>query len=182
MLHPCVLKAIMPLALGVGLLGSVALAGNIPADLQAEAEKIQAQSFTKCGDDYYTQFPSLPVESASLVSPAKKPPAKLSARFGQYKDLRVVVRAEDVSAVDTLNGVQWRGYVTFSAFAGREFHEHGRPDFLFPVPQGWSEWKSGGPLGIGWHLEHKQGQLTVTPMILAHMKPMAPMCADLPQQ
>lgn len=172
----------------LGMLGVVALAGvslahagEIPADLQAEADKIKAQYFTQCGDDYYAQLPSRMVEpSGPSPHPSQRKPPKMSMTFAQYKGLTMHVSVEDLSRADELNGVAWRGHIQFAAHVQREFHEFANGILLQQYPQGWSEWKASVILA-GVHLEHKQGQIVVTMGPHPAWTPRAPECAAVPQ-
>lgn len=175
----------------VGLLGGLVIsgsvvgvqAGDIPSDLQAEAEKIQAQYFTQCGDDMYAQFPSRPVEATPYdwkTRQFKEP--KKSIVFRQYKNLRMAIRVDDISPADQLNGIVWRGHVGFSASLEREFNEFSSSFLLHQYPQGWAEWKDSGNLLIGVSLVNKRGHITpLYPPQLA-ITPSAPSCASVPLQ
>jgi hypothetical protein len=64
--------------------------------------------------------------------------------IAQYKDLAVLSRPVTLSKADALNGIQWKGSITFTASAGRVFlHDTDIPKFSAKAREldVWSQWK-----------------------------------------
>ena len=86
--------------------------------------------------------------------------------IGQYKDLAVQSRPVALSKADSLNGIQWKGSITFTASAGRVFHhDTDIPKFSVGARNldAWSEWK--GPDFATWAyytLTKKNGVVDIT--------------------
>ena len=160
------------------------MAATSEEELAAEALKIQAHYFTHCGDDWYAQFPSQSVGGGYVQVTEKhyqRRPAQQSAVFRQYKDLTMAVRLEDLSYADQLNGIAWRGVVSFHASVQREFNALAGTGPFHNDPQGWSAWRQAGSLFIGTSLEKKGGQIQERFPLAHFFIPRAPDCTTIPQ-
>jgi hypothetical protein len=109
-------------------------------EIEAEAKKLLSTLFSKCGEDHFSKRTfKRKVSSAWIV--------------GQYKDLAVRSRPIALSKADSLNGIQWKGSIHFTASAGR----------VFPHDTDIPKWTYGTERVIPRHLRYLLVRKEVTP-------------------
>ena len=123
-------------------------AGEAEQEMEAEAQKLLPQLFTKCGEDYFSKYPAF----NPLILGTKEKTYVIQ----QFKDLTVQAVPQPLSRADSLNGIEWKAVAQFNAPVMREFKEMaGKPPKF-----AWSEWKE-TLSGLSVSLEKKQGRITI---------------------
>jgi hypothetical protein len=147
------MTSIVPGMLFLLLYPLASFAGEAEQEMEAEAQKLLPQYFTKCGEDYFSKYPAF-----TLLSFGTKEQPKTYV-IEQYKDLTVQAVLQPLSKADSLNGPEWKALAQFNAPVTREFKEMaGKPPKF-----AWSEWKDavGGFAVFSVRLEKKQGHITM---------------------
>jgi hypothetical protein len=143
------------------------------AELEQEGQRLLAQKYIKCGDDYFTKFQ--PMVTVSM------PKGPHSWAILQAKEVMVGTDLSKLADVDRLNGVEWKGRVEVQArlvrwYATAQLY----PKWVPPQRQGWTDWEEHGPPGgsISAMVEKRNGTLTVKTLpgdVLS-----VPTCDELP--
>ena len=152
------------------LLAAIAAAQTPEQEIEAEAKKLFSTLFSKCGEDYFSKRTFRRKVSTAWV-------------IGQYKDLAVQSRPVALSKADSLNGIQWKGSITFTASAGRVFpHATDVPKYSKEARtlDVWSEWKGPDLNSYAYYtITKRNGVVDITrkpPMEIAPVK-----CNEIPQ-
>jgi hypothetical protein len=114
----------------------VCFAAEIDQEIEAEAQKLLPTYFTKCGDDYFSKQTFEGNPDTYII--------------GQYKELTTRIISHSLSQADSLNGIEWKGIIQFTATVMREF-VHGKmfEDILSRrKPDVWSEWEQASMLAV----------------------------------
>jgi hypothetical protein len=118
--------------------------------MAAEAKKLLDTLFTKCGEDHFSKRTFHYKSGTAYV-------------IGQYKELAGHAKLYPLSKADSLNGIEWKAVVQFTASVGREF-PHGeqlvKHGSNFRKLDTWSEWKV-PQFTFAYPIEKKNGVVSI---------------------
>ncbi len=131
--------------------GDVPVEGDVPADGLKECAPVLDLYVVRHGDTWFT---------ANGDGDQK--------RITEHHQVQVVVQGSELSEVDRLNGVEWRGTLGITATASREYNDNQ-----------WSEWGPFfGDLRLAISLEKRNGKWSAM-LNKAGAQPETPACAGL---